>query len=67
VKKSYSMELNVVQLELEENSITIKTEVLKGVLTSKTFSGGDCYLQLLRFIKQGLASNTAINATIFVR
>jgi hypothetical protein len=61
------MESNVVQLELEEKSITIKTEVLKGVLTSKTFSGSDCYLQFLRFIKQGLASNTAINATIFIR
>jgi hypothetical protein len=61
------MESNVVQLELEENSITIKAELLKGVLTSKTFSGSNCYLQLLRFMKQGLASNTAINATIFVR
>jgi hypothetical protein len=61
------MESNVVQLELEEKSITIKTEVLKGVLTSKTFSGSDCYLQFLRFIKQGLASNTTINATIFIR
>jgi hypothetical protein len=61
------MESNVVQLELEEKSITIKTEVLKGVLTSKTFSGSDCYLQFLRFIKQGLASNTTINATTFIR
>ena len=61
------MESNVVQLELEEKSITIKTELWKGVLTSKMFSGSDCYLQLLRFMKQELASNTAINATIFVK
>jgi len=39
------MDSNVIQLELDEKSITVKTEVLQGVLTSKTFHGHDCYIQ----------------------
>lgn len=61
------MESNAIQLELEEKSITIRTEVLKGVLTSRTFSGDDCYLQLLRFLKEGNQLNTTISATIFIK
>ena len=49
------MDSNVIQLELDEKSITVKTEVLQGVLTSKTFHGHDCYLQLLGFIKEAFS------------
>ena len=61
------MESNAIQLELEEKSITVKMEVLKGVLTSRTFRGNDCYLQLLRYLKEGNKLNTTINATIFIK
>lgn len=61
------MDSNVIQLELDEKSITVKTEVLQGVLTTKTFHGHDCYLQLLGFIKEAFSNNNAITATIFVK
>ena len=61
------MDSNIIQLELDEKSITVKTEVLQGVLTSKTFHGHDCYLQLLGFIKEAFSNNNAITATIFVK
>ena len=61
------MDSNVIQLELDEKSITVKTEVLQGVLTSKTFHGHDCYLQLLGFIKEAFSGSSAITATIFIK
>jgi hypothetical protein len=61
------MDSNVIQLELDEKSITVKTEVVQGVLTSKTFHGHDCYLQLLGFIKEAFSTNNAITATIFIK
>jgi hypothetical protein len=61
------MDSNVIQLELDEKSITVKTEVLQGVLTSKTFHGHDCYIQLLGFIKEVFSTNNAITATIFIK
>jgi hypothetical protein len=61
------MDSNVIQLELDEKSITVKTEVLQGVLTSKTFHGHDCYLRLLGFIKEAFSSSDAITATIFIK
>jgi len=61
------MDSNVIQLELDEKSITVKTEVLQGVLTSKTFHGHDCYIQLLGFIKEAFSSSNAITATIFIK
>ena len=61
------MDSNVIQLELDEKSITVKTEVLQGVLTSKTFHGHDCYIQLLGFIKEAFSTNNAITATIFIK
>jgi hypothetical protein len=60
------MESNVIQLILGEKTITIKTEVLSGVLTSKTFRGHNCYSELLRFIKEAFSGNTAITATIIL-
>jgi hypothetical protein len=61
------MDSNVIQLELDEKSITVKTEVLRGVLTSKTFHGHDCYLQLLSFVKEAFSGSNAITATIFIK
>jgi hypothetical protein len=61
------MDPNVIQLELDEKSITVKTEVLQGVLTSKTFHGNDCYLQLLGFIKEAFSRSNTITATIFIK
>jgi hypothetical protein len=61
------MDPNVIQLELDEKSITVKTEVLQGVLTSKTFHGNDCYLQLLGFIKKAFSRSNTITATIFIK
>jgi hypothetical protein len=61
------MDPNVIQLELDEKSITVKTEVMQGVLTSKTFHGNDCYLQLLGFIKEAFSNSNAITATIFIK
>jgi hypothetical protein len=60
------MESNVIQLELGERTITIKTEVLRGVLTSKTFHGHNCYSELLRFIREAFSGRTAITATIIL-
>jgi hypothetical protein len=60
------MESNFIQLELGEETITIKTEVLRGVLTSRTFHGHNCYPELLRFIKEAFSGSTAITATIIL-
>jgi hypothetical protein len=60
------MESNVIQLILGEKTITIKTEVLSGVLTSKTFHGNNCYSELLRFIKEAFSGNTVITATLIL-
>ncbi len=63
------MESDTIQLELEEESITIKTEVFKGVLISNTFNGKDCYLQLLKFLRQRIEGSgmKTINAAIFLK
>jgi hypothetical protein len=61
------MESNTVQLELGEETITFKTEVLRGVLTSKTFHGYDCYPQLLRFIKEAFSGDVTMTATITIK
>lgn len=61
------MEPNPVQLELEEKSITIRAKILEGVLIAKSFHGHDCYLQLLRFIREAFAPNAAVEATIFFK
>jgi hypothetical protein len=66
VNKRY-MEVSNIQLELEENSITIRTNILQGVLTVKTFHGPDCYLRLLSFIREVFSKDNIINATIFLK
>ncbi|HYZ94666.1 MAG TPA: hypothetical protein VE566_02805 [Nitrososphaeraceae archaeon] len=65
--KTFTMDSNNIQLELEEYSITLKIQALQGVLTSKTFHGEDCYLQLICFMKEAFSRGSAIDATIFIR
>jgi hypothetical protein len=40
------------QLELKPDAITIRANMWQGVLTTKTFEGKKCYIQMLNFIKQ---------------
>jgi hypothetical protein len=56
------------QLELQPQAITVRTNMLQGVLTVKTFEGNDCYLQMLNFIKK-VYNNTEqfIQATIIIK
>jgi hypothetical protein len=61
------MNSNTIQLELEEDSITLRIQALTGVLTSKTFNGQDCYLQLIMFLKKAFSPSSTINATVFVK
>jgi hypothetical protein len=46
------LEPNVIHLELNANSIVVRIEMFSGVLTERTFTGDNCYLQLLAFLKQ---------------
>lgn len=61
------MDSNNIQLELEENSITLRIQALAGVLTSKTFIGEDCYLQLINFMKIAFSPSSTINAIVLVK
>ena len=61
------MDSNNIQLELEECSITLKMQALQGVLTSKTFRGEDCYVQLIVFMKEAFSRGSTIDATIFIK
>ena len=61
------MDSNNIQLELEENSITLRIQALAGVLTSKTFVGEDCYLQLIEFMKKAFCPSSTLNAIILVK
>lgn len=65
--KTFTMDSNNIQLELEEYSITLRIHALQGVLTSKTFHGEDCYLQLIGFMREVFYRGSTIDATIFVR
>ena len=61
------MDSNNIQLELEENSITLRIQALAGVLTNKTFIGEDCYLQLIKFMKKAFSPSSTLNAIILVK
>lgn len=55
----------VMQLLLADNSITVNALLFEGVLTSKTFTGPDCYRLLVKFLRELTGSNSmAISATI---
>jgi len=58
------MESTKMQLKLKPDTITIKTKMWQGVLTTKTFEGPDCYTQMLNFIKQEFPDDHFIHATI---
>ena len=62
------MESISMQLELQPQAITVRTNMLQGVLTVKTFEGNDCYLQMLNFIKEVYTnSEQFIQATIIIK
>ena len=64
---THDMDLNTIQLEFEEYSITLKIQPLQGVLTSKTFRGEDCYLKLIGFMKKAFSPSSTINAIVLVK
>jgi hypothetical protein len=47
-----------IRLQLGKSSITVRIELYSGVLTEKTFTGENCYLGLLEFLKQIESSNS---------
>jgi len=62
------MESISMQLELQPQAITVRTNMLQGVLTVKTFEGNDCYLQMLNFIKEVYTDTEQfIQATIIIK
>lgn len=52
------------QLELKPDSITIRANMWQGVLTTKTFEGNECYIQMLTFIKQAYPDEQFIPAIV---
>jgi hypothetical protein len=60
------LEPNVIHLELNANSIVVRIEMFSGVLTERTFTGDDCYLQLLTFLKQ-IEANDNLQAKLIVK
>ena len=63
--QSPSMKEANVQLQMSADSITISASIFEGVLTTKTFEGPDCYMQLVDFLKQ-IFTNQVIQASIVV-
>ncbi|MFZ0555314.1 MAG: hypothetical protein WBX81_08120 [Nitrososphaeraceae archaeon] len=41
-----------IQLQLGDKCITVRIEVFSGVLTERTFTGENCYPQLLDYLRQ---------------
>jgi len=62
-----TMESVKLQLELRPEAITIMSSPWQGVLTSKTFEGRECYMQLLDFIRQAYPNEKFISATIIIK
>lgn len=46
------MEPTKIHLSLGESLITVRIELYSGVMTEKTLTGKNCYLELLEFLKQ---------------
>lgn len=61
------MELINLQLELKQDSITVRANLWQGVLVDKTFEGQDCYVQMLSFIKQAYPQDQYLTATIVLK
>jgi hypothetical protein len=55
------------QLELKQDSITVRANLWQGVLVDKTFEGQDCYVQMLSFIKQAYPQDQYLTATIVMK
>ena len=61
------MESINLQLELKQDSITVRANLWQGVLVDKTFEGQDCYVQMLSFIKQAYPNDQHLTATIVLK
>ena len=61
------MESAKIQLELKPDTITVRLNIWQGVLTTKTFEGSDCYMQMLNFIKQACPGEQSISAIIVLQ
>ncbi|HEX7208237.1 MAG TPA: hypothetical protein VF233_08625 [Nitrososphaeraceae archaeon] len=61
------MESINLQLELKQDSITVRANLWQGVLVDKTFEGQDCYVQMLSFIKQAYPNDQYLTATIVMK
>lgn len=61
------MESINLQLELKQDSITVRANLWQGVLVDKTFEGQDCYVQMLSFIKQAYPDDQYLTATIVLK
>lgn len=55
------------QLELKPDAIVVRVNLWQGVLTTKTFEGHDCYIQMLNFLKQVYPDEQLIPATIVLQ
>ena len=61
------MESINLQLELKQDSISVRANLLQGVLVDKTFEGQDCYVEMLSFIKQAYPNDQYLTATIVLK
>ncbi len=61
------MESFKMQLELKSNAITIRANVWQDVLTTKTFEGSECYIQMLTFIKKLYPNEQFIPTQVIVQ
>jgi hypothetical protein len=55
------------QLELKQDSISVRANLLQGVLVDKTFEGQDCYVEMLSFIKQAYPNDQYLTAAIVLK
>jgi hypothetical protein len=55
------------QLELKQDSITVRANLWQGVLVNKTFEGQVCYVQMLSFIKQAYPNDQYLTAMIVLK
>jgi hypothetical protein len=61
------MESFKMQLELRPDAITIRANIWHGVLTTKTFEGNECYIQMLTFIKQAYPDEQFIATQVILK
>jgi hypothetical protein len=61
------MESFKIQLELKPDTITVRANMWQGVLTTNTFKGSECYIQMLAFIKQAYPDEQFIPAIVILK